>query len=72
MWLAPARIAQTSVNTFLPGTRSADAAFQPEHAVHDPFETEPDHEGRRHDEAGIGDEARLVEGHLHPIETARY
>ena len=52
-------------------TQPADATGETEPPEHELLETESDHEGRRHDQPGIGDERRLVEDHPDPIRRAR-
>src|ERR1035438_3628777 len=47
-------------------------ACQPQARVDQRLEAETNDEGRDEQKSGVGDEVRLVECHLDPVETARY
>jgi len=68
IWLAPAKIAVTTVTTLRPRTRTADASAEVDLLVHLGFKPEAHHEGRQHDLPGIGHQGRLVEGHRNSVD----
>jgi hypothetical protein len=57
---------------FATGQCTAHTAGQPQRRVDQRLEAETHDECRDEQQAGIGDEVRLVECHLDPVETARY
>ena len=52
--------------------RAPDSAHEAHLGVDQRFEPEADYQRRRHDQPGIGDQRLIVEGHLDPIDPARY
>jgi hypothetical protein len=52
--------------------RTAHTAREADRAVHERLEPEADGERRGQDQPRVGHEARVVECHLYPVETARY
>jgi hypothetical protein len=54
------------------GERPADPAGESERRVDERLQSEADDEARDEQQAGVGDEVRIVECHLDPVETARY
>ena len=54
------------------GTGAADPAVETHRRVHQRFETEPHHQRRRHDQARVRDQRVVVEGHVQPVDRARY
>jgi hypothetical protein len=70
MWLARAMIACTRLSTLRPG--SAPPTRPVRRSVDQRFEAETHDQCRDEQQAGDGDEVRLVECHLGPVEIARY
>jgi len=54
-----------------PGSRPTNPAGEAQRFVDQCLQTDADHERRRHDQPGVGDEARLVEDHPDPVGHAR-
>jgi hypothetical protein len=54
------------------GQRTTDPSGEVDRAIDQAFETEPHHQSGHQDQPGIGHQIRLVEGHLDPVDSARY
>ena len=53
-------------------TGPADPVDESNPLVHEGLETEPDHQRGRHDQPGVGHQRRVIEGHRHAVDRARY
>ena len=72
MWLAPATMACTRLRTFRPGRKPPRAEGMRTRELTRGLETKALHDRRHEQEPGVGDEVVLVEGHLDPVDPARY
>jgi hypothetical protein len=71
MWLPPATMACTRVNTLCPGS-STDTTGQVDHLVDQVFEAKPDHQGGHQQQPGVSYQIRVIEGHLDAVDSAQY
>ena len=67
---APATIACTKVSTLRPG-RAADTSREMDRGVDEALESETNDQRRDQEQAGIGHQIGLVEGHANPVDPAR-
>ena len=72
MWEPPARIVATNVSTLRPGRAPPTRPTSLTVALTSVLQPQPDHQRRRHDQPGVSHQARIVEGHLDAVKTARY
>ena len=63
MWVAPVEDRRHQGEHLSPRTCPADPTTEAHHLVHQRLEPQADHEGGRHEEPGVSDERRIVEGH---------
>jgi len=49
-----------------------DPAGQPDQAVDQPFQLQAEDQGADQDQPGVGDQVRIIEPHLNPVQPVRY